>query len=108
MADGTSGTINDDSHQSDCHPYVVSPSRRHLLGRAFHIAYVAALCWAGLAFAGWLLELERFDGTLAQWIGVFAFPLMAPLYFYVDYRFGCASGVCRPALDETAWREESP
>lgn len=60
------------------------------------------LVWVGFAivfyksgetFTVWLLEPGQLAGGL-QWIWIALFPLLLPLFFVVNRRFGCASGAC--------------
>ncbi len=48
---------------------------------------------SGETFTVWLLEPGQVTGGL-QWIWVALFPLLLPLFFVVNRRFGCAGGAC--------------
>ncbi len=49
--------------------------------------------FSGQSFSIWLLEPENFTGGL-EWILVASFPLLLPTFFYINSKFGCASGAC--------------
>lgn len=48
---------------------------------------------SGEAFTTWLLEPEHVQ-TGWQWLRIAIFPVLLPLFFVVNRRFGCAGGSC--------------
>lgn len=68
---------------------VASTPFRWLVWLGFAIVFYKS----GETFTVWLLEPGQVAGVL-QWIWIALFPLLLPLFFVVNRRFGCASGAC--------------
>ena len=68
---------------------VASTPVRWLVWLGFAIVFYKS----GETFTVWLLEPGQVTGDL-QWIWTALFPLLLPLFFVVNRRFGCASGSC--------------
>jgi hypothetical protein len=68
---------------------VASTPVRWLVWLGFAIVFYKS----GETFTVWLLTPGQIAGGL-QWIWIALFPLLLPLFFVVNRRFGCASGSC--------------
>lgn len=64
-----------------------------LLKRLGWVLFAILFYQCGLAFTTWVIEPEGFAGG-AQWVKVFLFPVLVPLFFVVNGRLGCAAGTC--------------
>jgi hypothetical protein len=49
---------------------------------------------SGESFTVWLLQPAPIVGA-SQWVWIALFPVLLPLFFVVNRRFGCASAACR-------------
>jgi hypothetical protein len=72
---------------------------RPFFRRALWLAFAVLFFYSGLYFTEWLLEPEIFAGGPLRWALVVLFPLLVPLFFVVNRRFGCASGSCAVAAN---------
>ena len=50
--------------------------------------------YSGLYTTEWLIQPDQFAGGW-RWVLVGMFPLLLPMFFLVNRRYGCASGACR-------------
>jgi hypothetical protein len=60
---------------------------------AIWLGFAALFFRSGLAATTWLIARQEFTGG-ADWIWLALFPVLLPLFFVVNGRFGCASGSC--------------
>lgn len=68
---------------------------RPVLQRLLWVAFAILFFYSGLFFTEWLLETQTFAGGGLRWALVGLFPVLVPLFFLVNRRFGCAGGTCR-------------
>ncbi len=64
-----------------------------LVQRLIWVLFLIAFFQSGLVTTTWLLEPENFEGGL-DWLWLGLFPLLLPLFFVMNRRFGCAAGAC--------------
>ncbi len=57
------------------------------------IGFAIVFYKSGETFTVWLLEPGQIADRV-QWMWIALFPLLLPLFFVVNRRFGCASGAC--------------
>lgn len=67
---------------------------RPFFGRILWLVFSVLFFYSGLYFTEWLLEPDTFAGGPLRWALVALFPFLVPLFFFVNGRFGCASGSC--------------
>jgi hypothetical protein len=67
---------------------------RPFFRRTLWLVFSALFFYSGLYFTEWVLEPDIFAGGPLRWALVALFPLMVPLFFFVNGRFGCAGGSC--------------
>jgi hypothetical protein len=69
-------------------------------GHLVWLLFAVVFFYSGLYATEWLLAPDSFAGGW-RWVLVAGFPLLLPMFFVVNRRFGCASGACRvpPAGD---------
>lgn len=67
---------------------------RPIFGRVVWLAFAVLFFYSGLYFTEWLFASETFAGGFLRGTLVALFPLLVPLFFIVNRRFGCASGSC--------------
>ncbi len=65
-----------------------------LAGGIVWLSFAVLFFYSGLYLTQWLLEPTRFEGGW-RWILLGMFPVLLRGFFWVNRRFGCASGGCR-------------
>ncbi len=68
-------------------------------GRVLWLAFSVLFFYSGLYFTEWLFAPNAFTGGLLRWSLVTLFPLLVPMFFVINKRFGCASGSCVISAD---------
>ncbi len=67
---------------------------RPFFRRLLWLVFTVLFFYSGLYFTEWIFEPDTFAGGPLRWALVALFPLLVPLFFIVNRRFGCASGSC--------------
>ena len=63
-------------------------------GRIVWLLFAVLFFYSGLYTTEWLMQPEQFAGGW-RWLLVGLFPVLLPMFFLVNRRYGCASGACR-------------
>jgi hypothetical protein len=69
--------------------FAASAPFRWLVWLGFAIVFYKS----GETFTVWLLQPGQIAGGF-EWIWIALFPVLLPVFFIVNRRFGCASGAC--------------
>jgi hypothetical protein len=83
---------------------LVTAMQMHPLARwLVWLGFAALFFRSGLSATTWLLAREQFAGG-ADWVWLALFPVLLPLFFVVNGRFGCAGGSCSVARRPDGYR----
>jgi len=67
---------------------------RPFAGRVIWIGFAVLFFYSGMYFTEFVMAPGSFAGGWL-WLWVAAFPVLLPLFFVVNRRYGCATGACR-------------